>query len=64
MSVAYDGRLDRQKRVHLIHHVIFYALAQGAQFGLLGSSPNLEIGGHSWHLKHHLNDHPDIHLEL
>ena len=62
--VAYVGRLDSQKGVHLIHHAIFYALAQGAQFVLLGSSPDPAISGHFWHLKHHLNDHPDVHLEL
>ncbi len=62
--VAYIGRLDSQKGVHLIHHAIFYALEQGAQFVLLGSSPDPAIGGHFWHLKHHLNDHPDVHLEL
>ena len=62
--VAYVGRLDSQKGVHLIHHAIFYALARGAQFVLLGSSPDPAIGSHFWHLKHHLNDHPDVHLEL
>jgi starch synthase len=50
--------------VHLIHHAIFYALARGAQFVLLGSSPDPAINGHFWHLKHHLNDRPDAHLEL
>ena len=34
--IAYVGRIDRQKGAHLIHHAIFYALAQGAQFVLLG----------------------------
>lgn len=62
--VAYVGRLDGQKGVHLIHHAIFYALSQGAQFVLLGSSPDPAIGDHFWHLKHYLNDHPDVHLEL
>ena len=62
--VACVGRLDGQKGVHLIHHAIFYALAHGAQFVLLGSSPDPEISGHFWHLKHHLNDLPDVHLEL
>ncbi len=62
--VAYVGRLDSQKGVHLIHHAIFYALAQGAQFVLLGSSPDPAINGHFWHLKHYLSDHPDVHLEL
>ena len=50
--------------VRLIRHVIFYALAQGAQFMLLGSSPAPATNGHFLHLKHYLNDHPDVHLEL
>jgi starch synthase len=62
--VAYVGRIDQQKGVHLIHHAIFYALAQGAQFVLLGTSPDAAIGSHFWHLKQQLNDHPDVHLEL
>jgi starch synthase len=62
--VAYIGRLDSQKGVHLIHHAIFYALAEGAQFVLLGSSPDPAISAHFWHLKHYLNSHPDVHLEL
>jgi starch synthase len=62
--IAYVGRLDHQKGVHLIHHAIFYALSQGAQFVLLGTSPDSAISGHFWHLKHFLNDHPDVHLEL
>jgi starch synthase len=62
--VTYIGRLDGQKGVHLIHHAIFYALAQGSQFVLLGSSPDSSVNRHFWHLKRHLNDHPDVHLEL
>jgi len=62
--VAYVGRLDSQKGVHLIHHALFYALAEGAQFVLLGSSPDPAISAHFWHLKHYFNDHPDVHLEL
>jgi starch synthase len=62
--VAYVGRLDQQKGVHLIHHAIFYALAQGAQFVLLGMSPDASISSHFWQLKDHLNNHPDVHLEL
>jgi starch synthase len=62
--VCYVGRLDYQKGVHLVHHAIFYALAQGAQFVLLGSSPDPDISRHFWQLKHHLNDDPDVHLEL
>ena len=62
--VCYIGRLDFQKGLHLIHHAIFYALDRGAQFVLLGSSPDATVNGHFWHLKHYLNDHPDVHLEL
>jgi starch synthase len=62
--ICYVGRLDHQKGVHLVHHAIFYALDRGAQFLLLGSSPDPAISGHFWHLKHYLNDHPDVHLEL
>ena len=62
--VAYVGRLDHQKGVGLIHHAIFYALAQGAQFVLLGAGSDAEIARHFGQLKHHLNDHPDVHLEL
>jgi starch synthase len=62
--VAYAGRLDKQKGVHLIHHTIFYALEHGAQFVLIGSSPDPEIASHFARLKQHFNDHPDVHLEL
>ena len=62
--IAYVGRIDRQKGAHLIHHAIFYALAQGAQFVLLGYSADPADNDHFWHLKHYLNDHPDCHLEI
>ena len=31
---------------------------------LLGPGSDAEIAGHFRHLKHHLNDDPDVHLEL
>jgi len=62
--IAYVGRLDQQKGVHLIRHAIFYALERGAQFVLLGSSPELGINNEFWQLKHHLNENPDCHLEI
>ncbi len=62
--VAYVGRLDSQKGVHLIRHAIFFSLRHGAQFVLLGSSPELGINNEFWHLKHHLNESPDCHLEI
>jgi starch synthase len=62
--VAYVGRLDSQKGVHLVRHALFYSLWNGAQFVLLGPSPDPSINGYFWHLKHYLNDNPDCHLEL
>lgn len=62
--IAYVGRLDEQKGVHLIRHGLFYALHRQAQFVLLGSSTEPWINSDFWHLKHHLNDNPDCHLEL
>jgi len=62
--VSYVGRLDTQKGVHLIKHALSYTLQRGAQFVLLGSSPELGINDEFWHLKHELNDHPDCHLEI
>ena len=62
--IAYIGRLDDQKGIDLIRHSIFYALGNGAQFVLLGSSPTAEINNQFWGLKRHLNDNPDCHLEI
>lgn len=62
--IAYVGRLDTQKGVHLIRHALFYSIWNGAQFVLLGSSPELGINNHFSHLKHQLNDNPDCHLEI
>jgi starch synthase len=62
--IAYVGRLDHQKGVHLIRHALFYALANGAQFVLLGASPERGINEEFWHLKRMLNDNPDCHLEI
>lgn len=62
--VAYVGRLDSQKGVHLVRHALFYSLRNGAQFVLLGPSPEEAINDHFRQLKHFLNDNPDCHLEL
>lgn len=62
--VAYVGRLDYQKGVHLIRHAIFYALQNGCQFVLLGSSPDPKINDEFWNLKRYLNDNPDCHIEI
>ncbi len=62
--ISYIGRLDHQKGVHLIKHAIFYALAHGCQFVLLGSSPDSELNDYFWNLKNHLNNNEDCHLEI
>jgi len=63
--IAYVGRLDMQKGLHLVRHTLFYCLEQNrAQFVLLGTSPEPHINAYFWQLKHHLNDNPDCHLEL
>lgn len=62
--VAYVGRLDEQMGMHLVHHALFYALANGAQFVLLGDGFHGGINGHFRHLKQHLNEHPDCHIEV
>lgn len=63
--VAYVGRLDEQKGMHLVHHALFYTLARGGQFVLIGDAHYHDgINDHFRHLKHYLNDNPDCHLEL
>ncbi len=62
--VAVVSRLDRQKGVELIRHAIFYCLANGCQFVLLGSSPDNRINDEFWGLKRQLNDNQDCHLEI
>lgn len=62
--VAFVGRLDPQKGIELIRHALFYTLAQGGQFILLGSSPDGSINAYFWGLKHQFNDNPDVHLEI
>ncbi|MDJ0619420.1 MAG: glycogen synthase GlgA [Calothrix sp. MO_192.B10] len=62
--IAYIGRLDDQKGVHLVHHAMYYALGKRAQFVLLGSATEPGINAHFWHEKHHLNNNPDVHLEI
>ncbi|HEY9657247.1 MAG TPA: glycogen synthase GlgA, partial [Allocoleopsis sp.] len=62
--VAYIGRLDDQKGVHLVHHAIYYALQRNAQFVLLGSATEAGINSWFWHEKSFLNENPDVHIEL
>ncbi|MBD2020924.1 glycosyltransferase, partial [Leptolyngbya sp. FACHB-36] len=62
--IAFIGRLDEQKGVHLVHHAIYHAIHHNAQFVLLGSATEAGINAHFQHEKRFLNDHPDVHLEL
>jgi starch synthase len=62
--IAYVGRLDSQKGVHLIRHALFHAISNSAQFVLLGESPDPRIRDEFWQLKHYLNENQDCHLEL
>jgi starch synthase len=62
--VAYVGRIDRQKGVHLIEHTINYGLTSGAQVVVMGECPDPTVNAHIWQLKRRLNDNPDCHLEI
>lgn len=62
--IAVVSRLDPQKGVNLIDDAIPYALANGAQFVLLGSGSEPAINAHFHELKGRLNDNPDCHLEI
>jgi starch synthase len=53
--VAYVGRLDEQKGMHLVHHALFHTLAHGGQFVLIGDAhyhdgiaANCMHADHSW----------------
>ncbi|NJK30113.1 MAG: glycogen synthase GlgA [Acaryochloris sp. RU_4_1] len=62
--IAFIGRLDTQKGMHLVHHAIYHALNHKAQFVLLGSATEPGINAWFWHEKQFLNSNPDCHLEL
>ncbi|HEY9706003.1 MAG TPA: glycosyltransferase, partial [Allocoleopsis sp.] len=62
--IAYIGRLDDQKGVHLVHHGIYYALHRQCQFVLLGLGTEPGINHWFGHEKYHLNNNPDVHIEI
>ncbi|MCB9957706.1 MAG: glycogen synthase [Rhodospirillaceae bacterium] len=62
--LAYVGRLDSQKGVHLIRHALFYAMNHDAQFVLLGSSPEPETNDHFRHIAGWLSPNRDIYIEV
>jgi starch synthase len=63
--VAYVGRLDEQKGMHLVHHALFHTLAHGGQFVLMGDAHYHDgIAGHFRQLRSQLNENQDCHLEI
>jgi starch synthase len=62
--IAYIGRLDQQKGVHLLHHAMYYCLHHKAQFVLLGSATEAAINAQFWHEKNFLHSNRDCHLEI
>ncbi|GHC13586.1 glycogen synthase [Cerasicoccus arenae] len=62
--IAFVGRLDPQKGLDLIRHALFYCVNHGAQFIMLGSSPDPSIDSYFWRLKGEINENPDSHIEI
>jgi starch synthase len=62
--IAFIGRLDAQKGIPLIKHTLFYALSHGAQFILLGTSPDPKITRDFTILQKQFTKHPDCAIEL
>ena len=58
------GRLDAQKGIDLIKHACTYALTHGAQFVLLGTSPDPQIAEQFEELKLLYAKNPDCHIVL
>ena len=61
--IAFVGRLDSQKGVHLIRHALFYA-SEHAPSSCCSARARRRLDEHFWQLKRRLNDNPDCHLEL
>lgn len=62
--VAYIGRLDQQKGMHLVHHAIYHTLSRDAQFVLLGSATEKSINDWFAYERDYLKTNPDVHIEL
>ncbi len=62
--IAFIGRLDEQKGIPLIRHALFYAASHGAQFVLLGTSPDPRITRDFSNLQKQFAHHPDCRIEL
>jgi len=62
--IAYVGRLDEQKGIHLIRHALSYAPLHGAQFVFLGTSHDSALNNQFMTLKKQLVNHQDCAIEL
>jgi starch synthase len=62
--VSFIGRLDEQKGIHLIRHALFYSISHGAQFVLLGTSPDQRITRDFIALQSRFSGNPDCKIEL
>jgi len=62
--IVYIGRLDRQKGVGLIEHGMRFAARNGAQFALLGSSPDGSIDSRFRGLRKQHSRDPDCRIVL
>jgi starch synthase len=62
--ISFIGRLDEQKGIHLIKHTLYYALSHGAQFVLLGTSPDQRITRDFTGIQRQFDNHPDCRIEL
>jgi starch synthase len=62
--LSFIGRLDEQKGIHLIRHALLYSLSHGAQFVLLGTSPDSRITQDFLMLQKRFNENPDCSIEL
>jgi starch synthase len=62
--IAFVGRLDEQKGIRQILHTLLYAMSHGAQFVLLGVSPDPALQRQFLSLQQQYANHPDCGIEL
>jgi starch synthase len=62
--VSVVSRLDHQKGVDLLRHAVYYSLANGCQFVLLGSAPDPAVDRLFREVRRETEANPDCHLEL
>ncbi|MDR0868523.1 MAG: glycogen synthase [Planctomycetota bacterium] len=60
--IAVVTRLTAQKGLDLIKHAVRSSLGMGAQFVLLGESPDGRVNGDFWNMKNSLGGNSNVHL--